>query len=114
MALLKRPRRYYHGQRVVASVDLDWALAGAWRWKQEQEPGTPLPADFPYAARLEPLGYTTYEDLDGADVPELMRLGFSSSEAKAILAAVVPPDSVDYVLVGVDRIVTTPGTYVVL
>lgn len=111
--MLKRARRYYLAQRQAAAERLEWDLVGVWRWKQEQQPGTALADDFPYRARLEPLGYTTHEDLDGAVQPELMALGFTSSEAQAILAAVEPPDSRVFVLAGTARIVTTPGTYVV-
>jgi hypothetical protein len=112
--MLKRARRYYLLQRLAAAERLEWDMAGVWRWKQEKEPGIALGDEFPYYARLAPLGYTTHEDLDGAVVPELMQLGFTRGEAQAILAAVQPPDSHGYVVAGRDRIVTTPGTYVVI
>lgn len=60
---------------------------GIWRAKQEAEPGAPLPSDFPYAERLAAAGYTTQEDLDGADEEELRCLGFQVREAQRILAA---------------------------
>jgi hypothetical protein len=93
MAQVKRPRRYYHGQRAAAAELEQWDLAGAWRWKQEKEPGTPLPDDFPYTVRLSSAGYTAHEDLDGADAAELGRAGFSPREAQSILAALaeLPP-----------------------
>lgn len=68
----------------------DYDLAGVWRWKQERQPGTALPDTFPLLTELDAAGYTTVEDLDGADVAELVRASFTSSQAKRILAALEP------------------------
>lgn len=88
MSQVKRPRRYYLGKRYEATVLEEWDLAGFWRWKQERMPGVALSADFPYRARLAEHGYTTLEDVDGADIVELGRVGFTTREAETILAAV--------------------------
>jgi len=85
---LKVPRRYYLRQRQQAVRDEEWDLAGVWRTKQQAQPGTALPTDFPHLTRLAAQGYTTREDLDGATESELQLQGFSSREAKAILAAI--------------------------
>lgn len=87
MALFKRPRRYYLlKRRYYLDLD-DEAQAGLWRGKQEAEPGTALPATFPLLSRLAAAGYTTQEDLDGADPDELKRASFNQTEADQILAA---------------------------
>lgn len=88
MADILRPRRYYLHQRIEAMLCGETALAGAWRWKQEQQPGTALLTDFPYRTRLAEVGYTTVQDIDGADECELGKLGFSSRQAAEILSAV--------------------------
>lgn len=86
MATIGSVRRYYLHRRIRAvSEESDMALI--WRSKQEAEPGTALPASFPLLSRLTECGYTTTEDLDGADDEELIELGFSSREAKEILSA---------------------------
>ena len=61
-----------------------------WRAKQEAQPGTALPADFPYLSRLAAEGYTTVHDLDGADVEEMISAGFNEREALAIGVALEP------------------------
>lgn len=71
MAETKRPRRYYLRQRQQALADGDIAAAGVWRWKQERQPGVALPGTFYLLTRLAECGYTTIEDLDGADACEL-------------------------------------------
>lgn len=68
----------------------EFALEGVWRAKQEAEPGTPLPSDFPYLTRLAQSGYTTVHDLDGADVEEMLEAGFNEKEALAIGEALEP------------------------
>lgn len=66
----------------------------AWLAKQQATLGTPLPPDFPSAAKLAPLGYTTIEDLwsgdpdTSADSAELVRKGLPSKEAAAVITAV--------------------------
>ncbi len=90
-AHFKRARRYYLRKRL-------WELRnrpgegqdGVWRSKQEEEPGVALPATFPFLSTLAPCGYTTVEDVDGADVPELRELGLSRLEAEAVLTALAP------------------------
>jgi len=62
-------------------------MEAVWRSKQEAHSGVPLPLDFPLKQRLAALGYTTREDLDGADVGELVRSNFSSIEAKQVIDA---------------------------
>jgi hypothetical protein len=79
-------RRYYLAKRHVAE-DLCDNLAEVWRSKQENEPGTPLPATFPYLEVLAERGYETVEDLTGASVKELTDRCFNSADAEIILAA---------------------------
>lgn len=90
MADINRPRRYYLHQRIDALACGETALSGAWRAKQEAQPGVALASDFPFRVRLAEIGYTTAEDIDGADEAELVLVGFSSREATAILAAAAP------------------------
>ena len=87
MSTLGSPRRFYLAKRHAAAELGDVALELVWAGKQEAEPGTPLPTDFPYRPRLVAIGYLALEDLRGADECELTELGFSSREAAAILAA---------------------------
>jgi hypothetical protein len=62
--------------------------ASVWHGLQEAEPGTPLPAEFPHRATLAAAGYTAMEDLDGADVDELVDLvGLRRAEATSVIAA---------------------------
>lgn len=91
MADIKTPRRYYLSRRrYFLTVEYDAAMAGAWRSKQEAEPGTALPSTFPFLSRLATECYETEEDLDGADECELIDAGFTQWEARTILAALVP------------------------
>lgn len=87
MSLIGSPRRYYLSKRHAAIDNGDRALALVWRSKQEAEPGTALPSDFPHLTALQGCGYKTTEDLNGADVQELTELGFETREATAILTA---------------------------
>lgn len=87
MSTLGSPRRYYLAKRHAAVELEDTALEAVWQGKQEAEPGTALAEDFPYLSRLQAAGYSTQEDLDGADADELVEQGFSSREADAIVAA---------------------------
>lgn len=85
---IKRPRRYYLLKRLEANLQQDWALGTAWQAKQEGEPGVALPSTFPCLAELTAYGYTTEEDLDGADSEELRDYaGLTSRQADAVLAA---------------------------
>lgn len=88
MAELKTVRRYYLKKRFFARQQLD--EEGLWIGKQEAEPGVALPATFPHIADLTGFGYTTIEDLDGADEFELTCVGLSTIEAKAVLVALAP------------------------
>lgn len=88
MGEVRLPRRYYLAQRLRAREAL--LEEGVWQAKQEAEPGTELAADFPSAAALEAAGYTTVEDLDGADVAELRRAGLTRRQAETVIAAVAP------------------------
>lgn len=87
MSTLGSVRRFYLAKRHAADEQCLTALSAAWQGKQEAEAGEALPDDFPYAERLEEAGYTTYEDLDGADAAELVDHGFTTREATAILSA---------------------------
>lgn len=84
---MKRPRRYYLHKRLEARLLCD-DNEGVWKAKQEAEPGTPLASTFPSKAKLETLGYTTTEDLDGADEAELVRAGLTQAQAKTVIAAI--------------------------
>lgn len=87
MAEFKSPRRYYLLKRIAAKAEDD-GLEGVWRHKQEQESGTALPANFPLRATLVAAGYSTEEDLDGADAAELTKnTGLSTHQANAVLTA---------------------------
>jgi hypothetical protein len=87
MSEIKRPRRYYLHKRLQAALYEESDIELTWQAKQESEPGTPLPTSFPHRAALAAFGYTTSEDLDGADADELLRVGFSTDDAKAIIEA---------------------------
>lgn len=87
MAEIRRPRRYYLHKRLESRLYFCDDADTVWRAKQEAEPGTPLPGDFVHRSALEALGYTTSEDLDGADADELERAGLTQQQAKAVLAA---------------------------
>ena len=78
-------RRYYLGKRHEERSQL--GDGQVWQSKQEAEPGTPLPSTFPHLSTLKACGYTTSEDLDGADVAELQRAGITRSQALDIIAA---------------------------
>ena len=89
-AAIKKPRRYYlrKSQELIARGGDDEALGLAFRAKQDGEPGTPLPADFPFRTTLAKARYTTREDLDGADERELMRFTpLTIRDARAVLKA---------------------------
>ncbi len=88
MAELRSVRRYYLHKRFGAHAICDLALRDVWRAKQEAEPGTPLPADFPHKSSLEAAGYSTLEDIDGADQAELRKhVSLRPYEADAVIAA---------------------------
>lgn len=86
MAEFKSKRRYYLLKRIAAKAEGE-ATEGVWRHHQEQESGTALPASFPSRAALVAAGYSTEEDLDGADAAELTKnAGLSTQQAAAALA----------------------------
>ncbi len=84
---LGSPRRFYLAKRHAAEGGSDPDLADSWRAKQEAEPGTPLPVDFPHLEALEEEGYEMVEDLTGAGSKELEARGFNLTEAEVIIAA---------------------------
>lgn len=90
MADINLPRRYYLHKRLQARLYEDSDLELTWKAKQEAEPGTALPDDFPQLADLVELGYSTVEDINGADTDELALVGISSDTATAIIAAIPP------------------------
>lgn len=71
MAEVRCARRYFLLNALSAELVDDRGLASAWRSKQQDQPGTPLPAGFPFRSELAEVGYTAVEDLDGADAREL-------------------------------------------
>lgn len=80
-------RRFYLRKRLAASRE-DSSLTDVWKGKQEAESGTALPADFPSRAALVSAGYSTAEDLDGADTDELRNnAGLHAAQAAAVLTA---------------------------
>lgn len=85
MAEIKTARRFYLHRRIEErQQDGDEQV---WQAKQEAQPGTALATTFPFRAALSACGYTTVEDLDGADVNELVRAGLTRSQALDIIAA---------------------------
>lgn len=80
-------RRFYLLKRLRARAIGDKGLEGVWRHKQETQAGTELAAAFPARAALVAAGYSTEEDLDGADVDELVSAGLTYHDATAALAA---------------------------
>lgn len=78
-------RRYYLLERIRARAE-NSPTEPAWQWKQEHEPGTPLPDSFPMRAELAVPGYITYADLNGADEIELrVNCGLSPYQAQTVL-----------------------------
>lgn len=81
-------RRHRLLKRLAAGVAGDTALAAVWRAKQEATPATALPVGFPQATALAAAGYSTVEDIDGADADELVaNTSLSTREADAVLTA---------------------------
>jgi hypothetical protein len=80
-------RRYAIRKRRAAEALENFETADVWAAKQREIAATPLPDDFPNRERLTCLFYEALEDFDGADEQELAALGFSTSDAQAILAA---------------------------
>jgi len=88
---IRSPRRYCLHKRQAAKARED-GLENGWRAKQEAYPGSPLPADFPSRARLAELGYTTFEDLEGATRGELRSCNLHPSEIDDIFEALPSPE----------------------
>jgi hypothetical protein len=83
MAEIRNVRRFYLHKRLTGEEE----TRPVWQAKQEAEPGTALAEDFPCRSELAALGYTTEEDLDGADQDELVRAGLKTNQAKKVIAA---------------------------
>ncbi len=82
---LRCPRRYYLAKR-HSETENDAGLESVWKAKQEAEPGAPLPVTFPCVAKLTTGGYTTVEDIRGAETAELQRYaGLTPREAQHVL-----------------------------
>lgn len=86
MASINNLRRFYLHKWIWALRSFD-NTAAVWRSKQEALPGVALAATFPHLSKLTECGYTTEEDLDGADEAELLAVGFTTTETEQILAA---------------------------
>lgn len=86
VARVPSARRYYLLKRQDARRRED-ATEGAWQARQEAEPGAPLASDFPFRTTLAAAGYTTTDDLAGANETELVVAGLSYRQARAVLAA---------------------------
>jgi hypothetical protein len=85
VADIKRPRRFYLHKRIEAEQRGEDGQV--WQAKQEAQPGAALATTLPHRAALVACGYTTTEDLDGADEAELVRAGLTRPQALAIIAA---------------------------
>jgi hypothetical protein len=85
---VKTVRRYYLRKSQQLYLMQYEGLAAAYRSKQDGVAGTPLPVAFPFLAKLAAARYTTREDLDGADVAELMNFAsLNIKEATTVLKA---------------------------
>jgi hypothetical protein len=81
-------RRLYLKNRKLTAQAGEFAISSLWQYRQEEQAGTPLPDGFPLKTELAAAGYSTREDLEGADADELVEwAAVSSLDAKAILAA---------------------------
>lgn len=81
-------RRVYLKKRKMARQAGDLALSAVWQSRQEEQAGAALPVGFPHLADLTAAGYTTAQDLEGADESELVEWArISTSAARAVLAA---------------------------
>lgn len=88
---IKTHRRYCLLKRLRAKRNQETALEAVWQGKQEAAPGDSLPTDFPLLSYLIAAGYSTTQDLDGADADELADAGgFTARESQAIFAALAP------------------------
>jgi hypothetical protein len=82
-------RRYLLLKELAARALGLEAAALAWKgYRLEHASGTALPDNFPFRALLASIGYTTWEDLDGATVEELT--GYTplgTSDASSVLSS---------------------------
>lgn len=87
-------RRWFLLQAQWARETFQDGLASTLYGKQQDQPGTPLPAGFPFRAALVAANYTALEDITGADVSELVRaVGLSQANAATVIAAAPAPPS---------------------
>jgi hypothetical protein len=84
---VKSVRRYYLLERLAADARYDYSIGSVFRAKQEAEAATALPSDFPSLSILVAAGYSTIQDVDGADVEELQCAGLTTKQAEAALTA---------------------------
>lgn len=88
MANGSHPRRVYLLLALDARMREEDGLWYALRGRQNEIPGTALPASTPGYDRLIAAGYTCTEDVVGANADELMRAaGLNRREAEAAIAA---------------------------
>jgi hypothetical protein len=79
-------RRYYLLKRLAARQRCE--EEGVWISKQEGQPGTALPSDFPFRSQLLEAGYSTSEDLEGATADELYEFAqLMARDAATVTAA---------------------------
>jgi hypothetical protein len=85
---LHTTRRYYLLTSFARYDEGDSGLGAVWQAKQEALAGTALAADFPSRTTLIAKRYSTLDDLNGADVAELVkRVGLTAKQARAVVAA---------------------------
>lgn len=81
-------RRYYLSASRSAALEGLRAASAVLLASHDAQPGTPLPETFPAYEKLVAANYTCREDVDGADVDELVRgAGLTRGEAEAALEA---------------------------
>jgi hypothetical protein len=81
-------RRIYLKNRKMTADAGELAISGVWQARQEEQPGTDLPANFPVRTELLAAGYIAIEDLEGACADELVEwAGIDNQAAKAVVAA---------------------------
>jgi hypothetical protein len=81
-------RRYYLLESLAADLRGEEAMADLFRQKQQSVPGTALADDFPSKSLLASAGYTTIEDVNGADAEELECAELTPKQAQAALSAI--------------------------
>lgn len=77
-------RRYYFFKGASAVAAGDDGLSYVWREKRLAQPGTPLPAAFPWRAECVAAGVLAIEDLDGASARAIEQLGLRAHQATDI------------------------------